>query len=56
MSPQKHHPDSKAAWPGGIFGKEWAEEFAVSKAGKGALGDPVVSKGEVDRRSERMKP
>ena len=49
-------PDSKTEWHGKIFGKEWAEELAGSKAGKGALGDSVVGKVEVDRRSDRMKP
>ena len=54
--PKNTTPDNKTAWHGRIFGKEWAEELAGSKAGNGALGDSVVGKVEVDRRSDRMKP
>ena len=56
ISPKNTTPDSKTARHGGIVGKEWAEELAGSKAGNGALGDSVVGKVAVDRRSDRMKP
>ena len=54
--PKNTTPDTKTEWHGGIFGKEWAEELAGSTAGNGALGDSVVGKVEIDRRSDGMNP